>query len=135
MNEQKVKKIKSSRPFALWDIAVFAVLAVVIIVFMAVSLNLKQEGSNIRVYVYVNNDFFADYDINQDGEYNVTNTDGDVLMVLVIQDQKVWVKNSTCPDHICEMSKISYAPQQIVCLPNNVYISILGESDIDIIVG
>ena len=133
MNEQKVKKIKSSRPFALWDIAVFAVLAVVIIVFMAVSLNLKQEGSKIRVYV--NNDFFADYDINQDGEYNVTNTDGDVLMVLVIQDQKVWVKNSTCPDHICEMSKISYAPQQIVCLPNNVYISILGESDIDIIVG
>lgn len=133
MNEQKVKKIKSSRPFALWDIAVFAVLAVVIIVFMAVSLNLKQEGSIIRVYV--NNDFFADYDINLDGEYNVTNTDGDVLMVLVIQDQKVWVKNSTCPDHICEMSKISYAPQQIVCLPNNVYISILGESDIDIIVG
>lgn len=133
MNEQKVKKIKSSRPFALWDIAVFAVLAVVIIVFMAVSLNLKQEGSKIRVYV--NNDFFADYDINLDGEYNVTNTDGDVLMVLVIQDQKVWVKNSTCPDHICEMSKISYAPQQIVCLPNNVYISILGESDIDIIVG
>ncbi|NLC16416.1 MAG: NusG domain II-containing protein [Clostridiales bacterium] len=133
MNEQKVRKIKSSRPFALWDIIVFALLAVAVITFMALSLNIKEEGSIVRVYV--NNQFFADYDININGQYDITNSEGDVLMVLVIQDKKVWAQNSTCPDHICEMTKISYAPQQIICLPNNVHITILGPSDIDIIVG
>ncbi|HHW90124.1 MAG TPA: NusG domain II-containing protein [Clostridiales bacterium] len=133
MNEKKIRKIKSSRPFALWDIAVFAFLAVMVITFMAASLNIKEEGSIVRVYV--DNKFFADYDINQDGQFDITNSDGEVLMALVIQDKEVWAQNSTCPDHICEMTKISYAPQQIICLPNNVYITILGSSDIDIIMG
>lgn len=133
MNEQKVRKLKSSRPFALWDIAVFAILAIVVIVLMAASLNLKEQGKVVRVYV--DNEFFADYDITKDRQYDITNSQGETLMILKIQDKKVWVENSTCPDHICEMSKISYAPEQIVCLPNNVYITILGSSDFDIIVG
>ncbi|HEY8423690.1 MAG TPA: NusG domain II-containing protein, partial [Clostridia bacterium] len=98
MNERKVKKLKSSRPFALWDIAVFAVLACVVIALMAASLRIKEQGSRVRVFV--GNELFADYDINLDGQYNITDSDGDVLMILVIQDKKVWVENSTCPDHI-----------------------------------
>jgi hypothetical protein len=133
MNEQKVKKLKSSRPFALWDIAVFAVLACVVIALTAASLQVKEEGSIVRVYVA--NEIFADYEIDVDGRYDITDSECDVLMILVIKDKTVWVEDSTCPDHICELSKISYAPQQIVCLPNNVYIAVLGAGDIDIIVG
>ncbi|HEY8419152.1 MAG TPA: NusG domain II-containing protein [Clostridia bacterium] len=133
MNEQKVKQLKSSRPFALWDIAVLALLAVAVIALLAASVSIKEQGANVRVYV--NNEIFKDYDITEDGRFEITDSDGDILMFLVIKDKTAWVENSTCPDHICEMSKISDAPQQIVCLPNNVYIKVLGKSDIDIDIG
>lgn len=133
MDIKKAKIIKTTKPFALWDIALFAVLAIIIVLLFVFSLNTAKEGDTVRVFV--GNDWFEDYSIDTNGSYDITSSDGTVLMILVIKDKTVWVKESTCPDKICELSKIRYSPQQIICLPNKVYISIIGKSDIDIIVG
>jgi len=133
MDTQKVKKIKLSRPFALLDIPIFALLAIAVITFMVISLNTKEEGDVVRVYV--ENEFYSDYDLNENGHYNINNNKGNLLMVLVIEDKVVHVENSACPDHLCEISDIKFAPEQIICLPNNVIISIIGDSNFDIIVG
>ncbi|RKY83818.1 NusG domain II-containing protein, partial [candidate division KSB1 bacterium] len=42
-----------------------------------------------------------------------------------IQDKKVWVTKSSCPHKICmRMGKISKAGQMIVCVPNQVVITL-----------
>ena len=133
MDIEKVKKIKSSRPFSLLGIPIFAVLAIVVITFMIISFNAKKEGEIVRVWV--ENKFYADYDLNINGHYDISNADDKLLLVLVIEDRVVHVEDSTCPDHLCEISNIQFAPEQIICLPNNVIITIIGQSDFDIIVG
>ncbi|HEY8390668.1 MAG TPA: NusG domain II-containing protein, partial [Clostridia bacterium] len=116
MNIQKIKKLKSSRPFALLDIPIFVLLAILVITFMIISLNVKKEGKIVRVYVQ--NELYADYDLNVDGHYDIIDSQGNKLLVLVIHDKVVHVEDSTCPDHLCEMSDIQFSPEQIICLPN-----------------
>lgn len=51
---------------------------------------------------------------------------------VVIESGRVFVRNSSCPDHLCEqMGKISTVGNSIVCLPNRLLIQITGEGGVD----
>lgn len=51
---------------------------------------------------------------------------------VVIESGCVFIRNSSCPDHLCEqMGKISTVGNSIVCLPNRLLIQITGEGGVD----
>ncbi len=71
-------------------------------------------------------------------EYGVYSLQEDQIIPLedigdvVIESGRVFVRNSSCPDHLCEqMGKISTAGNSIVCLPNRLLIQITGEGGVD----
>lgn len=50
--------------------------------------------------------------------------------VLVIEDGKAYMESADCPDKVCvRTGKISRVGEQIVCLPNRVFIRVIGEGD------
>lgn len=51
---------------------------------------------------------------------------------VVIESGRVFIRNSSCPDHLCEqMGGISTVGNSIVCLPNRLLIQITGEGGVD----
>lgn len=72
-------------------------------------------------------------DLTKDQEYEVTGTNGKVK--LLVQDQKIKVVEENSPKHLCsKQGFISKAQQTIVCLPNEIVITIIGPSNLDTIV-
>jgi hypothetical protein len=71
-------------------------------------------------------------------EYGVYSLQEDQIIPLedigevVIESGSVFIRNSSCPDHLCEqMGKISTVGNSIVCLPNRLLIQITGEGGVD----
>lgn len=64
-----------------------------------------------------------------DGSYSVTGADGSWLLTCVVKDGGIRVSESSCPDHLCvDMGTVSHAGETIVCLPNQVVITVRGGS-------
>ena len=106
------------------DIIVVASL-LILSLFILLIINLtKVEGAYAEVTV--NGNTVGVYSLAIDGTYFLnggTNT-------LVIENGEVYVKDSNCPDHICENTgKIKHVGQTIICLPNRLTVTIIGESD------
>ena len=106
------------------DIIVVASL-LIFSLFILLIINLtKVEGAYAEVTVDGNT--VGVYSLAIDGTYSLnggTNT-------LVIENGEVYVKDSNCPDHICENTgKIKHVGQTIMCLPNRLTVTIIGESD------
>lgn len=135
INIEKVKKIRESKPFSLWDLAVFITIITAIVILFVFSFSSQKEGT--KVVVYVENEFYGEYSLKENTQepIPVYNKDGKFLLNMHIKDGVVWVTDATSPRRLCELSRISKAPQQIIDLPNRVFIEIVGESDIDYISG
>ena len=84
----------------------------------------RKEGAAVEITV--DGDVVATYSLFKNGEYELnggTNT-------LVIENGVAYMDYSSCPDHVCERKgKIRYAGQTIVCLPNKLTVTIIGETD------
>jgi hypothetical protein len=62
----------------------------------------------------------------------VIETGDDGRNTLVIENNKAFMKNSNCPDKICDgHSKVSYKGETIVCLPHKVVIEIVADEATD----
>ena len=75
--------------------------------------------------VTVDGNTVAKYPLAIDGVYSLnggTNT-------LTIKDGIAYMSYSSCPDHTCEHRRAKYVRQTIVCLPNLVTVTIVGDSD------
>jgi len=60
--------------------------------------------------------------------------ENNVHSIIVTEKDKVWVKESSCPNKICvKTGKISKPSQSIVCLPGKtvIYIEGTGKKDVD----
>ena len=103
-------------------IVVASILVLAIAVLLAVNLT-KTQGAYAEVVVDGN--VVGKYPLDVDGVYSLnggTNT-------LTIKDGKAYMSFSNCPDHTCENTgKVSHVGQTIVCLPNHLTITIIGES-------
>ncbi len=55
--------------------------------------------------------------------------------VITIQDGKIAVTEANCPDHYCMQRGYCNSGTPIVCLPNKLVISFLGEPETDISLG
>ena len=71
----------------------------------------------------------GEYSLYKNGTYILnggTNT-------LVIEMGEAYLINSNCPDHTCEVDgmtgKVRYVGQTIVCLPNKLTVTVVGDSE------
>ena len=106
------------------DIIVVASLLVLAITVLLVINLTKTKGSYAEVVV--DGEVVGKYPLDEDGIYSLnggTNT-------LTIKDGVAYMSYSDCPDHTCENTgKVKHVGQTIVCLPNHLTITIIGESN------
>ncbi|MCL2752508.1 MAG: NusG domain II-containing protein [Firmicutes bacterium] len=119
--QDKILRIRDGRIFGAGDIVLFAVLAAALAALFIAVYGGRKPGDT--VYVYTDNQLVCEFSLNEDTIQGI-----DSRLTLVIKDGKVSVKDSKCPDHICETRSISYKGEQIICLPNRILIEI-GERD------
>ena len=79
------------------------------------------------------------FDLSEEKTYEIEGYNGGSNL-LIINDGKAWLEDSSCPDHLCEkMGKIDSVGESVICLPNRVTVEIVGgsedEPEYDAIVG
>lgn len=123
-----IENIKSGKPFFIFDIIVYVfVLALAV---TAIILIFKPQGSYVKVTV--SGEVVDEFDLFQTIDKTYELKTG--KMRLIISDGKVWIEESTCPEHICKhIGKISKAGEKIICIPNSMIIEVTGESEVETI--
>ena len=108
-------------------IVIASLLLLSLIVLLVINLT-KKEGALVRVEV--DGEVVGEYSLDIDKEYSLnggTNT-------LTVKDGEAYMTYSDCPDHTCERTgKIRYVGETIVCLPNKVSVTIVGDSGVDLV--
>ena len=111
-------------------ILIGAILAVILIVFLVVTLT-KKEGD--YVIVRVDGAQVAQYSLSVDGEYELNGGTN----ILRIEGGKAYLTEANCPDHLCvNQGKIDQSGETITCLPNRLTVTVYsadGNSDVDLI--
>lgn len=81
----------------------------------------------VTVSVSVDGSVEATFDLNTDTEYTVTGAGGGTNH-LIIKDGAVWCSDASCPDQVCvRQGKQTLDGEMIVCLPNQMIVTINGE--------
>lgn len=102
-------------------IVISAILIVSLSVLLFVVLN-KKPGALVRVEI--DGTVVAEYPLDVDGTYVLNGGTN----ILVIEDGKAYFSYSECPDHTCEKGKKKhYVGESIICLPNKVSATIVGD--------
>lgn len=106
------------------DIIVIASLLLLSLIVLLIINLTKKDGAYVRVEV--NGEIVGEYPLNVDKEYSL----GGGTNTLTVKGGTAYMTYSDCPDHTCEKTgKIRYVGETIVCLPNKVSVTIIGNSD------
>lgn len=111
-------------------------LIVLLLILGAISLFLVSliQTQGEAVQIFQNNVLKYQFNLNEEKKLVIENKSG--FIQIFINNKKVWVNDSSCPTKICKkMGKISKTGQTIVCVPNKVFIQIIGKTEkyIDVI--
>lgn len=121
---KSVNAVRNSRPIGLADIIVIVLMTAVALVFSVGGLGLGKTGNRVLI---TDGGKTVSYPLDKNREIVLDS------LTVVICDGEVSVRDSICPDKICEYTgKISKVNQSIVCLPAGVIIVIDGESDFQV---
>jgi hypothetical protein len=97
---------------------ILSLLCIGLLLFLTVRLTAK---AGTRVTVSVDNKTVAEYPLSVDGEFSLLGGKN----VLVIEGGAAYIKESLCPDHLCErQGRISHGGGRIVCLPHHLTVKI-----------
>lgn len=111
-------------------------LIVLLILFTAISVWLCFLSDSSIVEVRQNNELLYKVDLNDpsnDGREFVI--EGDYRNVLCVEDQKLYVIESNCPDQICKYSHpIDRDGGVLCCVPNGVVISVAQDNGLDVMI-
>ncbi|MGN0370743.1 MAG: NusG domain II-containing protein [Butyrivibrio sp.] len=123
MQKNALKKLFKSHKF---DFLLGAVVLLAALCLFLVFRNTQKPGGVVRIKQ--DNKIVGEYSLAEDGEYPITSFYGSNL--LVIKDGECYMAQSSCNDHLCEkMGHISKVGETIICLPNEVFITVIsGES-------
>lgn len=124
---KRIEQLKRSAPMGAADIVIIALLAVGAVALAVFSLLPVGRGSEVAIAVAGNT---RRYPLSEDAEIKLDS------LTVVIEGGEVYVRDSACPDKICEHTgRISRVHEKIVCLPAGVIVSIEGESEFDLTTG
>ena len=119
MKTEQRTKVPSLR----YDLILIGALLLVSVGMLLVTTLTRRDGSYVEVEK--NGEILATYRLSQSGEYSLNGGTN----VLVIEDGMAYLKEANCPDKTCvRTGKIRYVGQSIVCLPNEIAITVKGDS-------
>ena len=121
MTKESIKRFIVKRRI---DIIVIASLLLLSLIILLVINLAKKEGAIARVEI--GGEIVGEYPLDVNKEYSLNGGTN----ILVIKDGAAYMTYSECPDHTCErVGKIKFVGETIVCLPNKVSVTIIGNSD------
>lgn len=86
----------------------------------------NQTGTYVQIRI--GGKEYQTVSLNIDQTINIKNKN-----TVVIKNNEVYIKDSTCPDKLCQkQGRISKNGQQIICLPNQVTIEIITNQNKDV---
>lgn len=107
-------------------IVVLSMLAVSLILLLLV-FSLSKNGDYVKVSV--NGEQTGIYPLATDAEITINGGTN----VLKIESGEAFIISADCPDHICVNSgRISKVGQSVICLPNKVTVTVIGNSKSDV---
>ena len=116
-NESFIKKHRT-------DIIVISLILLLSIAILLVTNLTRTEGGYAEVEI--DGTVVGKYPLSVDAVYSLNGGSN----TLTIEDGFVYMSYSNCPDHTCEnIGKAKYQGQTIVCLPNRLSITIVGDAD------
>ena len=94
---------------------------------LAAVLLLRSPGGTVQVRVA--GAVTAGYPLDVDASYTITGANGGTNL-LVIEDGAARIEEASCPDGVCvHTGRIRRNGQSIVCLPNQVVVEIVSETE------
>lgn len=123
MQDGKVRE-ESKRKKLFADLTlILALIFVGLSVFLIMELT-RDKGAYVSVVVDGGEEQIIP--LSRDGTYVL----GDGSNVLVIEGREAYMKHADCPDGTCvRVGRISKTGEKIVCLPNRVFITVLGADE------
>ena len=94
---------------------------------LAAVLLLRASGGTVQVRVA--GAVTAGYPLDRDASYTITGANGGTNL-LVIEDGAARIEEASCPDGVCvHTGRIRRNGQSIVCLPNQVVVEIVSDTE------
>lgn len=115
-------------------ILIAAILGIALLVFVLFQVT-KKPGK--YVIITQNGKEIAKYALNENREIPISYQE-DQFNILVIQDQKAYISEASCPDKLCVRQRsISKINETLVCLPNKMVVKVVGDEqpNVDIVSG
>ena len=114
------------------DIILIAVILVVSLVGILILRLTEKQGS--YAVVKLRGEVVAEYPLDKNAVYElkgVTSKEGEpITNVLVIENGEAYLSDANCPDKTCvKKGKIKYVGQSITCLPNELVVKVVGDTD------
>ena len=121
-----------------WDMFILS-FALIFIIFLVVISNIitgNVNGKNKYVVISINGEDKYKYKLSEDKTIELKKSDYSTLlgdMIIEIKDGKVRVEKEESPKNYCsKQGWVSSVATPIVCLPNAVVVTIIGENDSDL---
>ena len=106
------------------DILLIALLLVLSLSFLLIRTLTQAEGA--VAVVEIDGTVVGSYPLSVDGRFVLNGGTN----VLIIKDGTARLVESHCPDRTCELTgRISYVGQTIVCLPNRLSVTVMGDTE------
>lgn len=106
---------------------------IIVIIFACIIALFPKNEQGLFAEVTSSGKVVLKIDLSKDNEYQVEGKRGQVKMIT--KDKKIKVIEENSPYHLCsKQGFISKPNESIICLPNEVVITIIGESELDTIV-
>ena len=87
------------------------------------SIPVIQSHQPSTVAIYKDNAIIAEYPLSENKDIHIDGHEGP--MTIVLDNEQVFIRNSTCRKQICVKSgKIRNSYQQLVCAPNHILVEI-----------
>ena len=126
MNIQAFKETVKKHRISIIVVASLLLLSLTALIIFSLT---RVEGADLptaAVEITVDGEIVATYSLFDDGTYVLNGGTN----AIVIEGARVYMIHSECPDHTCERTgKIKYVGQSIICLPNKLSVTIVGESE------
>ncbi len=107
-----------------YDLILIGALLVISIGVLLVTTLTRREGGYVEVEQ--SGQIIATYSLSIDGEYSLNGGTN----ILVIEGGVAYLRDANCPDKTCvNTGKIHYVGQSIICLPNEISITVRGDTD------
>ena len=121
-----MKKQKTEAKSLRYDILLICVLLFASLLAVGITLLNRAEGAS--VVVEINGERVAEYSLADDGEFSLNGGTN----ILVIKNGEAYLTYADCPDLVCvHTGKIKYVGQSIVCLPNRLSVTVVGDDGVD----